>query len=76
MAKRAFNEFRWVTKQDRNREAITLNQDQNVKTPTVERESEPLRELLHEEPEIPLFLKDTSDGQKGDAQDEKDKTGE
>jgi hypothetical protein len=53
-----------------------LNQDQNVKTPTVERESEPLRELLHEEPEIPLFLKDTSDGQKGDAQDEKDKTGE
>ena len=36
----------------------------------------PLRELLHQEPEIPLFLRDGPEGKKGDAQDEKDKTGE
>lgn len=36
----------------------------------------PVRELLHQESDIPLFLRDSSEGQKGDAQDEKDKTGE
>ncbi len=28
------------------------------------------------EPEVPLFLRDSSEGRKGDAQDEKDKTRE
>ncbi len=37
---------------------------------------EPVRELLHQGSEIPLFLRDSSEGRKGDAQDEKDKTGE
>lgn len=53
-----------------------MNQDKNENTPASEKETEPVRELLRQEPEIPLFLRDTSDGQKGDAQDEKDKTGE
>ena len=35
-----------------------------------------VRELLHQESDIPLFLRDSPEGQKGDAQDEKDKTGE
>ena len=45
--------------------------------PNSEKETEePVKELLHQEPEVPLFLRDSSEGQKGDAQDEKDKTGE
>ena len=35
-----------------------------------------VRELLHQEPDVPLFLREGSEGKKGDAQDEKDKTGE
>jgi hypothetical protein len=35
---------------------------------------EPVKEILQEESDTPLFLKDTLDGQKGDAQDEKDKS--
>lgn len=35
---------------------------------------EPVKELLHQEPEVPLFIKDSAEGKKGDAQDEKDKT--
>jgi hypothetical protein len=31
---------------------------------------------LHQEPDVPLFLRDTSDGKKGNAQDEKDRTEE
>ena len=54
-----------------------MHQDTNVNDLNSEREAEaPLRELLHQEPEIPLFLRDGSDGQKGDAQNEKDKTEE
>ena len=36
----------------------------------------PVRELLHQEPDVPLFLREGAEGKKGDAQDEKDKTGE
>jgi len=36
----------------------------------------PVRELLHQEADVPLFLRDSSDGEKGDAQDEKDRTEE
>ena len=35
---------------------------------------EPVKEIIQRESDIPLFLADTLDGQKGDAQDEKDKT--
>jgi hypothetical protein len=37
---------------------------------------EPVKEIIQEEFETPLFLKDTLDSQKGDAQDEKDKSAE
>jgi hypothetical protein len=37
---------------------------------------EPVKEILHEESDTPLFLKDTLDGHNGDAQDEKDKSTE
>jgi hypothetical protein len=37
---------------------------------------EPVMEINQEEPDTPLFLKDTLDGQKGDAMDEKDKSAE
>ena len=54
-----------------------LNQDQNKDGPNSKEETwEPVRELLHQEAEIPLFLRDTVEGKKGDGQDEKDKTGE
>ena len=35
-----------------------------------------MKELLHQEADVPLFLRDGADGEKGDAQDEKDKTEE
>jgi hypothetical protein len=54
-----------------------LPQDKDLNELNSEKETEePVRELLHREPEVPLFLKDSSEGKKGDAQDEKDKTGE
>jgi hypothetical protein len=37
---------------------------------------EPVKEISQDESDTPLFLKDTLDGQKGDAQDEKDKSAE
>ena len=37
---------------------------------------EPVEGILHEEPDIPLFLKDTLDGRESDAMDEKDKSAE
>jgi hypothetical protein len=60
---------------------LNEDQDTNVNELNSEPETEePVRDLHHQEsdqePEIPLFLKDSSEGQKGDAQDEKDKTGE
>lgn len=60
-----------------------MNQDQNTNVNKLDSEKEteePVRELIHhesdQESEVPLFLRDSSEGQKGDAQDEKDKTGE
>ena len=54
-----------------------MRQDKDLNELNSEKETEePVRELLHQEPEVPLFLKDGSEGKKGDAQDEKDKTGE
>ena len=37
---------------------------------------EQAKEITQREPDAPLFLADTLDGQKGNAQDEKDKTAE
>ena len=37
---------------------------------------EPAKTIAREESDDPLFLKDTLDGQKGDAQDEKDESAE
>jgi hypothetical protein len=37
---------------------------------------ERVQEITQSEPDTPLFLADTLEGQKGDAQDEKDKTAE
>jgi hypothetical protein len=37
---------------------------------------EPVKEIVQEESDTPLFLKDTLDGHNGDAQDEKDKSAE
>lgn len=53
------------------------DQNTNVNELNSEKETEePLRESLHQESDIPLFLRDGSDGKKGNAQDEKDKTEE
>jgi hypothetical protein len=56
-----------------------LNQDQYTKgtEPDSGKGTEvPVKELLQQEADVPLFLRDSSDGEKGDAQDEKDKTEE
>lgn len=41
-----------------------------------DKETRELKETIKKEPDLPLFLKETLDGQKGDAQDEKDKSAE
>ena len=56
-----------------------MNQDQNPNRtePDSGKGTEVrVKELLHQEADVPLFLRDNSDGDKGDAQDEKDKTEE
>ena len=54
-----------------------MHQDKKLNELNSEKGAEgPVRELLHQEPDVPLFLRDSSEGQKGDAQDEKDKTEE
>ena len=37
---------------------------------------DPVEEVVNKESDIPLFLRDGPEGQKGNAQDEKDKSGE
>ena len=54
-----------------------MQHDKNVNELNSEKKTdEPVKELLHQEPDVPLFLRDNSEDQKGDAQDEKDKTEE
>ena len=48
----------------------------SAKTWATERLKNRVEEIIHREPDTPLFLIDTLDGQKGDAQDEKDKFAE
>jgi hypothetical protein len=51
--------------------------DKDVNELNSEKETEePVRDLLHQQSDVPLFLRDSAEGQKGDAQDEKDKTEE
>jgi len=58
-------------------EEIILQQDNNINDVNSHEETEaPVVDLLHQEPGVPLFLKDSSEGRKGNPQDEKDKTGE
>jgi hypothetical protein len=57
----------------------SLNQAQNTdrtEPDSVEAREVRVKELLHQEADVPLFLRDGADGEKGDAQDEKDKTEE
>jgi hypothetical protein len=49
-----------------------LNSDKETEGPV----SEPHHQESDQESDTPLFLRDSSEGKKGDAQDEKDKTGE
>ena len=58
---------------------ITLKQEHtDANEPTREKESgEPVENLLHEESEVPLLVRDAEERQRGgDAQDEKDKSAE
>lgn len=56
---------------------LNKGQNTNVNELNSEKETEePVGELLHQAHDVPLFLRDSSEGQKGDAQDEKDKTEE
>jgi hypothetical protein len=56
---------------------LNKEQDATVSELNPEKErAEPNQVLLHRESDIPLFLRDSSDGQKGNAQDEKDQTEE
>ena len=62
-----------------NPEGEYVNQDQNTTVSKLNSEEEPeilVRKPLEREFETPLFLRDSSDEQKGDAQDEKNKTAE
>jgi hypothetical protein len=56
-----------------------LNKDQNPNRTEADSAQAPEvseKELPPQESDVPLFLRDSSDGEKGDAQDEKDKTAE
>jgi hypothetical protein len=60
-------------------EAIALSREQDTKTDELNSEKEagkPVENMLHREHETPLFLRDSSEGKKGNAQDEKDKVEE
>ena len=79
MARPSFNGYRWATNPKASRkDAIILQQLQkNANELNSEKDTEePIKELLHQEPEVPLFVRDSPEGKKGDAQDEKDKTSE
>ena len=57
---------------------MNSDQDMNVNEPNEEKEAPELVRIPsdQESEEVPLFLRDSPEGKKGDAQDEKDKTGE
>jgi hypothetical protein len=51
------------------------NDESGSRSETVNSE-ERTRQITDDDPPVPLFLRDSSDGHKGNAQDEKDETGE
>ena len=62
-----------------------MNQDQNANVKELsfepggalkDKSKDPVEETIPKKPDLPLFLRDSSEGPKGDAQDEKDKTEE
>ena len=56
-----------------------MSREQETKAAELNSEKEPgkrVEDMLHREHETPLFLRDTSEGKKGNAQDEKDKVEE
>lgn len=58
---------------------MALNPEQDKKTDELNSEKEtgkPVENMLHREHDTPLFLRDSSEGKKGNAQDEKDKVEE
>lgn len=61
------------------KERIILNQDQNSSVNELKSEENSevsASEPICEETDVPLFLRDGSEGEKCDPQDEKDKSGE
>ena len=56
-----------------------MSQEQDTKTDEVNPGKEagkPVENMLHREHETPVFLRDSSEGKKGNAQDEKDRVEE
>ena len=56
-----------------------MSQEQDTKTDELNSEKEagkPVENILHREHDTPLFLSDSSEGKKGNAQDEKDRVEE
>ena len=58
------------------KKAISLNQDSTGVTAPNSEPKPQAREPVDHESDIPLFLRGGSEGKKGNAQDEKDKTAE
>ena len=78
-ARRVFSAFRWGIDEASKKGAVILSNDQNtnVNEPKAEPKiTEPVRKLGHPPADTPLFLRDKSEGEKGNAQDEKDKSAE
>jgi hypothetical protein len=54
-----------------------MSEDDNKLSPEPEEEiKEPMKERANDESALPLFLRNSSEGDKGNAQDEKDESGE
>ena len=75
MAKHVINECQSVTEALTERNNIVNQNINSEKTDAEKKDQERVTRPLYPE-EVPLFLQDSSEGQKGDPQDEKDKSGE
>lgn len=76
-ARLVINACRSGTNHTQHKRKIIVNQDINAKgTDAEKRAQERVTKRLDQEAEIPLFLRADPEVQKGEAQDEKDKTGE
>ena len=76
-ARLVINGCRSDTNYTQHKRKITVNQDINAKELDAEKKAqERVTKRLDQKEEIPLFLRAESQGQKGNPQDEKDKSGE